>query len=360
MKIELLEISIAELVQAYAETSEGGVVGYGGSLNIRPAYQREFVYNPKQRDDVINSVLSGFPLNVMYWVRNQEGGYEVLDGQQRTISIGRYTSGKFHVEELYFSNQPDDVQERILNYPLTIYVCEGLHSEILDWFRIINIAGEKLYEQELRNAIYSGPWVSDAKRYFSRNGCAAYDIGRDYVRGTAIRQDYLKTAIEWISEGEIEGYMAKHQSNPNAVSLWNYFHSVISWVKATFTEYRPQMKGVKWGPLYDSYEDLNLDPVDIEDRTRQLMMDDDVDSKSGVYSYLLDGDERHLNIRKFTDAMKIEAYERQKGICAICNAKFELKNMEGDHIDPWSKGGKSIAENCQMLCKPCNRRKSDK
>ena len=241
-----------------------------------------------------------------------------------------------------------------------VYLCRGTDSERLDWFRTINIAGEKLNDQELRNAVYAGPWVSDARRYFSRNGCPAHGKGSAYLKGASIRQDYLETAIKWISGDRIEDYMGRHQHDPTAVALWNHFQSVIDWVQAVFPTKRPAMKGVDWGSLYQAHKDAVLDPVALEAGVKRLMQDDDVTSKSGIYAYLLDGDERHLNIKAFTPAMKVEAYERQNGICARCNKTFAIGEMEGDHIDPWTKGGKTVASNCQMLCMPCNRRKGGK
>ena len=360
MKIDLKKITVRDLVEDYHDDGEDGVVGYGGKLDIRPPFQRQFVYNDSQRDAVIDTILNGFPLNVMYWSVRDDGTFEIIDGQQRTISIAQYVSGKFSFNKLGFHNQPSDIQDRILNYRLMVYTCEGTDSEKLKWFETINIAGEELTPQELRNAVYAGSWVSDAKRYFSRAGCPAYGIGQDYVKGSPIRQKYLETAIKWINGGKIEEYMSEHQHDPNAVALWNHFQSVINWVKAVFKEKRNEMRGIPWGTLYDSYKDAKLNADEIENEVEQLMQDEDVTSKPGIYPYILTREEKYLNIRAFTDAMKREAYERQAGVCVACNEHFEIDDMEGDHIDPWSKGGKTNADNCQMLCKPCNRRKSSK
>ena len=360
MKIELKKITVRDLVNDYRDDGEGGVRGYGGKLDIRPPFQREFVYKDKQRDAVISTIQSDFPLNVMYWSVREDGTYEIIDGQQRTISIAQYVGGDFSFNELYFENLPGDKKDQIQNYKLMVYVCSGTDSEKLKWFETINIAGEKLTKQELRNAVYAGSWVSDAKRYFSRNSAPAYQVGKDYLSGSPIRQDYLETAIKWFSDGNIEEYMGQNQQNPTAVALWNYFQSVISWVKATFTTKRSKMKGVDWGSLYNEYKDANLNPVDIEAETAKLVMDDDISNKAGIYPYLLTRDEKYLNIRGFTDAMRQKAYELQNGICALCNKKFEIPEMEADHITPWVEGGKTNEENCQMLCKECNRRKSSK
>lgn len=358
MKIELKEITVRELTYGFQDNAEAGVVGFGGKLDIRPPYQREFIYKDKQRDAVINTIQSDFPLNVMYWAVRDDGKFEVIDGQQRTISVCQYVNGDFSFKNLYFHNLPDDKQEQILNYKLTVYLCSGTDSERLDWFRTINIAGEKLTEQELRNAVYSGPWVTDAKRYFSKTGCPAYAIGSDYLTGSPIRQDYLETAIEWIAEGTIEDYMSIHQHEPNASALWIYFQAVISWVKATFPKYRKEMKGIDWGVLYNQFHGDVFDTDKLESEIVTLMMDEDVTKKSGIYWYVLTRDEKYLNIRSFTDNQKREAYERQKGICVKCGNHFELDEMEADHITPWHEGGKTSAKNCQMLCKDDNRRKS--
>lgn len=360
MNIELKEITVRELTEGYRDNADEGVVGYNGKLDIRPPYQREFIYKDKQRDAVIDTVKKNFPLNVMYWAVREDGGFEVIDGQQRTISLCQYVNGDFAYFFKYFHNLQNDEQEQILNYKLMIYICSGTDSEKLEWFKTINIAGEKLTEQELRNAVYSGSWVTDAKRYFSKNGCAAYGIGSYYLNGSPIRQDYLETAIDWISRGNIEIYMANHQHDVNANALWRYFKDVITWVESTFTKKRKFMKGVNWGFLHEKYKDKLFDTKAIEEETAKLIADDDVEKKSGIYSYILTRDERYLGIRAFSDSVKQKVYEKQKGICTICKEHFEIYQMEADHITPWHEGGKTIEENCQMLCKDCNRRKSGK
>lgn len=361
MNIDLKEISVRELTQGYKDSQESGVVGYGGKLDIRPPYQREFIYKEQQRNAVIDTVMKGFPLNVMYWAVKEDGTFEIIDGQQRTISLCQYVEGDFSVGGLYFHNQQKDIKEKFLDYKLTVYQCSGSDSEKLDWFKTINIAGEKLTNQELRNAVYSGSWVTDAKRYFSRNGCPAYGIAGDYLNGSAIRQDYLETAIKWISNDEIEIYMGKHQHDPNALALWQYFLNIFTWVEGTFTKKRKkEMKGVDWGNLYNEFKDKIFDAKKLEEEIRDLMMDDDVVNKKGIYPYVLTRDEKHLNIRAFTDSQKRKAYERQKGICPVCKNHYEYEEMQGDHITPWSQGGKTIDSNLQMLCADDNRRKSAK
>lgn len=361
MKIELKEITIRELTNGYQDNDDDGVIGYGGKLDIRPPYQREFIYNDQQREAVIDTVTKNFPLNVMYWAVREDGSFEIIDGQQRTISICQYVHGDFSYLFRYFHNLKQDEKEQILNYKLMIYFCSGTDSQRLEWFRTINIAGEKLTEQELRNAVYSGSWVTDAKRYFSKNGCAAYAIGNDYLNGSPIRQDYLETAIKWLSKGNIETYMSNHQHDNNALALWQYFQSVITWVQGTFTKKRVKfMKGVDWGTLYNTFKDEVQDTKAIEEETAKLIADDDVQKKKGIYPYILTRDEKYLSIRAFTDSQKQKAYEEQKGICTVCQEHFEIEQMEGDHITPWHEGGKTIDENLQMLCKDCNRRKSGK
>ncbi len=369
MQIELHEIKIREIVNGYVDSQENGVVGYGGKLNIRPAFQREFVYKEKQRDAVIETVEKGFPLNVMYWVEDENGNYELLDGQQRTISICQYVNGEFSLNSRAFHNLTKTEQEQILDYSLMIYICKGNDKEKLDWFKIINIAGVQLKEQELRNAIYTGEWLSDAKRYFSKNGCVAYLLANKYINGEVNRQDYLEKVLEWISAKEnikLEDYMSIHQHDRHATPLWQYFQMVINWVQTIFPKYRKEMKGVSWGNLYNTYGNNVYNPQELETKIVKLMQDDDITKRSGIYEYLLSGNEKHLNIRAFTDNEKRQVYERQKGICPHCVAEnrekihYEIEEMEADHITPWCEGGKTNVENCQMLCKEHNRRKSNK
>lgn len=363
MKIELQRIKIREVVDGFKDSAEEGVVAYSGKLDVRPKYQREFVYKDKQRDAVLDTVQKGFPLNVMYWMVRGDGGYEVLDGQQRTISLGQYVNGDFSLNDRYFHNLLKEDQEQILNYELMIYFCEGTDKERLDWFRTINIAGEKLTDQELRNAVYTGPWLSDAKLKFSKTGCAAYHLANDggsLITGSPIRQEYLETALSWINNGEVADYMAKHQHDKDAEELWEYFQNVIAWVRETFPNYRSKMKGVEWGFLYNDFKNKKLDPSKLETEIADLIQDDDVSNLSGIYPYVLTRQEKYLNLRSFDDKTKLAAYERQKGICTKCGEHFDLNEMEADHITPWHEGGKTIAENCQMLCKEDNRRKSGK
>ncbi len=365
MRIVLNRIKVRDVVEGYKDSAEEGVTAYGSRLDIRPKYQREFVYTGKQREAVIDTIKQGFPLNVMYWVVKDDGNYEVLDGQQRTISIGQYINSDFSIGDRFFHNLTFEEQNQILDYELMIYFCEGTDKERLDWFRIINIAGEKLTDQELRNAVYTGPWLSDAKLKFSKSNCVAYLLSNDggaLLSGSTIRQEYLQTALSWINNGSIEDYMARHQHYQNADELWNYFQDVTGWVRQTFTNYRREMSNVEWGKLYNEFNNAALDTDKLESVIKELMQDEDVTKKSGIYPYVLTRQEKYLSIRAFTDKMKREAYERQNGVCiarnAVCgNAHFAIEEMEADHITPWSEGGKTTSENCQMLCREDNRRK---
>jgi len=359
VEIKLKEISIREVVENYIDSNEEGVFGYNYKLNIRPKYQREFVYNSTKRNAVIRTIKKDFPLNVMYWVKNGDS-FEVLDGQQRTISFCQYVNGDFSINSKAFHNLTDVEQEQILDYKLMVYICEGNDKEKLDWFEIINIAGEKLTPQELRNAVYTGEWLTSAKSIFSKTNCSAYLLAKDYVKGSPIRQQLLEKALKWISEGEIEDYMSAHQHDPNANELWTYFRNVIEWVKLTFKVYRKEMKSVDWSNLYNNFKDVLFDTEELEQEIKRLMVDDDVTSKKGIYPFVLTGDEKHLNIRAFTASQKREAYEFQDGVCPVCDKHFDIDEMEGDHITPWHEGGKTDSENCKMLCKECNRRKSGK
>lgn len=370
MRIELIDLTVRELVDGYHDDREGGVRGYGGKLDIRPPFQREFIYDTKERNAVINSILNGFPLNVMYWADREDGTYEIIDGQQRTISIAQYVAEEpgFSFKGLGFDNQQSDIKEKILNYKLMVYVCTGTDTDKMDWFETINIAGKTLTKQELRNATYSGSWVSDAKRYFSRRGSAAAGLGGDYLSGSAIRQEYLETAIKWIcgsgKEEAIREYMRLHQHDEDAKPLWDYFQEVIDWIEATFTNRdrsrRKLMKGHDWGGLYACHKDEKRNPDMIEVEIGKLILNDEVERKAGIYPYVLTCDEKHLNLRAFKDGMKHKVYVKQKGFCAICKEHFEIDEMEADHKTPWSKGGQTIEENCQMLCRKCNREKSSK
>ena len=371
LTIDQIEVTVGEITDGYINNDEQGVRGYGGRLDIRPPYQREFIYDEKERQAVITTVLHGYPLNVMYWVRRDDDAdcpYEVMDGQQRTLSLCEYVAGKFAYDFKYFGNQPEDVQKQILKYRLTVYVCEGEASEKLEWFKTINIAGKPLNEQEIRNAIYAGPFVSDAKRHFSKTNCAAWRLGRDLVPGSPIRQDFLRRALEWMADHESRqghaqsavGYMAVHQHDPNANNLWTYYQNVINWAVTNFSprHFKRIMKGLDWAALYDAYHTQTLDTAALAERISTLMRDGEVQRKQGIIPYVLDGDERHLDLRAFPDDVRLAVWEAQGHRCALCGSEADVELMEADHIVPWCKGGRTVRENCQLLCRVCNRRKS--
>lgn len=364
MKITLHEIPVRDIFDGFRDDAENGVVGYGGRLNIRPAFQREFVYDDKERNAVISSMKKGYPLNVMYWAKNGDDSYELMDGQQRTISICRYLGNVFEHDGHIFDGLTATEKEFILDkYKLMIYICEGTDKEKLEWFKIINIAGKQLTPQELRNAVYTGEWLTDAKKYFSKTGCAAQKQGKDYLAGKVNRQEYLETALKWIADREgttIEKYMAAHQLDSNASELWLYFESVLSWVRTIFPKYRKEMQGIEWGILYNKYRNAKYDPKKLEEQIIQLMQDDDVTDNKGIYKYLLSGEEKHLQIRAFTDKMKRAAYERQGGRCHHCGDPFDISEMEAHHIIPWAKGGPTSADNCRMLCVKCHHNEAGK
>lgn len=373
LKIEQKEVTIGEITKGYINNDEQGVRGYDGLLDIRPPYQREFIYNEKEQQAVIATVLNGYPLNVMYWVKRSndaECPYEVMDGQQRTLSLCEYVAGKFAYDFKNFFNQPEDIRKRILNYPLTIYVCEGEASEKLEWFKTINIAGKPLNDQEIHNAIYAGPFVSDAKRHFSKTNCGAYRLGKDLVNGSTIRQDFLKKALEWMADHEtrngktqtLVGYMAEHQHDPNANNLWSYFQNVLNWAITNFNmkKFRKIMKGLDWAKYYDIFHEQTLDVKGIEQKISELVGDDEIQKQQGIIPYVLTGDEHYLDLRAFPDKIKIAVWEMQQHKCAVCGNEFDIALMEGDHITPWKDGGRTTIENCQMLCRECNRRKGSK
>ena len=373
LKIDEKKVTVGEIVKGYINNDEQGVRGYDGLLDIRPPYQREFIYNEKEQQAVIATVLNGYPLNVMYWVKRSDDAecpYEVMDGQQRTLSLCEYVAGKFAYDFKNFFNQPEDIRKRILNYPLTIYVCEGEASEKLEWFKTINIAGKPLNDQEIHNAIYAGPFVSDAKRHFSKTNCGAYRLGKDLVNGSTIRQDFLKKALEWMADHEtrngktqtLVGYMAEHQHDPNANNLWSYFQNVLNWAITNFNmkKFRKIMKGLDWAKYYDIYHEQTLDVKGMEQKISELVGDDEIQKQQGIIPYVLTGDEHYLDLRAFPDKIKLALWEMQQHKCAVCGNEFDIALMEGDHITPWKDGGRTTIENCQMLCRECNRRKGSK
>lgn len=380
MVINHMTLRVGDLVQGYREDDQTSrVVAWGGKLDVRPEYQREYVYEDAQRDAVINTVLQGFPLNIMYFVDRKDGSYEVLDGQQRIISICRFATnhalsvklpsktlpGQFNT--VNFPNLFDEQIKAFNDYALDVYICEGTEEEKIDWFQVINIAGEKLEKQEILNAVLHSAWLTDAKSAFSRRNCAASRFYGKYLNGDCIRQKFLETAFRWAADAEgitgndaVRTFMQKHRQDENADALWKYFEDVFRWVGRVFGKYDKSMKGVEWGLLYNRHKDDVLDPDAVQARVADLMADNEVQRNSGIYEYILTGNERTLNLRAFDRDEKLTMYHRQGGKCAICGLPFDISEMHGDHVIPWSKGGRTTLDNGQMLCEKCNLRKSDK
>lgn len=375
MKIELYNIPVKEIFNGYKDMDDNGVVGYGGKLDIRPAYQRNYVYSPEQAEAVIHTVLrkpSGYPLNVMYWVKTGDDTYEILDGQQRTLSLMQYLDHKYPIvlngKTFYCDSLPDDEYRQIMDYKLMVYICEGTASEKLEWFEVVNIAGERLTRQELRNKSYTGAWLSDAKLHFSKRNCAAKGLSDRYVKGDPNRQELLEKALSWIAEAKnttIEEYMSGHQHDADADELWQYFQDVIHWVEKIFPDYYSQMKGIEWGTLYNKHHNKPYNSATMKSEVKRLMSDEEVGKKAGIFEYLLTREYdpyagKHLNLRAFDEKDKQRKYAEQGGICPICKKSFNYEAMRGDHIKPWSKGGRTEYDNLQMLCADCNGSKSAK
>lgn len=376
MKQKVTTIKVRDLVKGYSSSEENGVRGYDGKLDIRPPYQRELVYKDAQQKAVIETILEDCCLNLFQWSDNGDGTYELLDGQQRTLSICKYINGDFNYNGLGFINQPTDIKKKILDFEIIVNIVKGEQSERLKWFEKINVAGEPLSRQELRNATYVGKWLSDAKDYFSKNGCAAFNKASYLIEKklSPIRQEYLELAIKWIthskSDDAIRDYMAKHQFDENANELKEYFCKVIDWVEDTFDirnnfpkgYYRTEMRGLDWGTLYEKYHNNTYNPQVLENKVAELMANEEVTNKKGIYEYVLSNESedvaRALSNRTFSERDKRTKYEQQKGICPICGEWHDIKEMEGDHIIPWWKGGTTTFDNLQMLCKKCNGKKS--
>ena len=387
MKIDEMKLKISDLIEGYSENdATSHVVAWGGKLDVRPEYQREFIYPDDKRDAVINTILNGFPLNIMYFVDREDGTYEVLDGQQRIISICRYrTNHAISVKipvatggynPLNYPNLPDEGEkfskEAFNDYELTVYICHGTAQEKIDWFQVINIGCETLTNQEILNAMFHGKWLTDAKSVFSRRGCAANKFYGKYMDGDYIRQKYLETVFKWAADAEgitdkdaIKLYMQKYRNMDDANDLWKYFENIFKWVQKNFGKnFDKSMKGVPWGLLYNRHKDDNLDPTYLQKRMKELLADrKEVGKPSGIYQYLLEGEtleaQKYLNLRKFDDTDMQIRYNEQGGKCAMCGESFNIKEMQGDHRIPWSKGGKTEYDNLDMLCKQCNWIKSN-
>lgn len=368
----------------YNEYEGKGLFGWSGKLTIQPEYQRNYIYADGKKDvAVVDSLLKGYPLGLLYFVKTGEDKYEVLDGQQRITSFGRYVTHKFALKdengmEQYFDGLSIDKQEKILNSKLTIYICEGEESEIKEWFKTINIAGVPLNNQELLNAIYSGPFVTLAKEEFSNSQNAYIQKWSAYIKAEVLRQGFLERALDWVSKGNIDSYMSLHRRDDNIAELKTYFNTVIEWASKTFIDVIPEMKGLEWGRLYETYHKNSYNPSNVSEILNKLHTDIQVGNRRGICEYILGGcvDTKLLEIRVFDDQTKRTVYNRQtveaqeKGIsncplCAIGNNSnktkiWEQKEMDADHVTAWSKGGATDIDNCEMLCVTHNRAKGNK
>ena len=380
------DITIADICKGfvYNELEGKGLYGLSGKLTIQPEYQRNYIYADGKRDvAVIDSVLKGYPLGLIYFVETSEGKYEVLDGQQRITSLGRFVTNKFAIRDAngmqqYFSGLDKDKQQLILDTKLTIYICQGDEQEIKEWFRTINIAGVPLVQQELLNAIYSGPFVTAAKAEFSNSQNALVQKWKAFVKGDVKRQAYLETALDWVSKGNIEAYMSIHRYDNNISELKTYFTSVIDWADSVFQDIRPEMCGLEWGRLYEAYHNTPYAPEQTHVRVRALYGDEFVSDRRGIYEYVLGGeqDKSLLNIRVFDEKTKKKVYAVQTAKaeaehvsnCPYCahmdgankTRIYRLNEMDADHVTAWSKGGSTDESNCMMLCKTHNRSKGNR
>jgi len=380
------DITVADVCDGfvYNELEGKGLFGLSGKLTIQPEYQRNYIYADGKKDvAVIESILKGYPLGLIYFVKVDDNKFEVLDGQQRITSFGRYVTNKFAVKdehgmEQYFDGIAKDKQEKILKSPLLIYECEGEESEIKEWFKTINIAGVPLSEQELNNAIFSGPFVTLAKEEFSNSQNTNVHKWSAYIRGSVNRQHFLERALDWVSKGQITDYMSRHRFDDNIKELKTYFSSVIDWVSATFIDVESEMCGLEWGRLYEEHHKKGYDPKKVSNQVQELYGDPYVKNRRGIFEFILGGktDTKLLDVRVFDEATKKTVYKKQtkeaenKGVsnCPLCalgnNANktriWKLKEMDADHVTAWSKGGATDKDNCEMLCKTHNRAKGNK
>lgn len=387
MTTELKQFTIEEVCKGfvYNEYEGKGLFGMNGKLTIQPEYQRNYIYsdnNGTKELAVIDSLLKGYPLGLIYFNKVDENHFEVLDGQQRITSIGRFLTGKFAIKingmEQYFNGLDVQKQEKILQSKLLVYICEGEEQEIKQWFKTINIAGIPLNNQEILNAIYSGPFVTKLKEQFSNSNNANITKWRAYINGNANRQDFLERALEWVSKGNVDNYMSKNRRNEDISEVETYFNSVIDWTSNTFRDIFSEMKGLAWGEFYEKYHKTQFDLDDLNNKVSTLMADEYVTNKKGIYEYVLSGskDVSLLNIRLFDNKTKKEIYQKQTNDaksnnisncpdCVLENTNNKQKiwkfdEMEADHVTAWSKGGSTTADNCMMLCKHHNRLKGNK
>ncbi len=368
----------------YNELEGKGLFGLAGKLTIQPEYQRNYIYADGKKDvAVIESILKGYPLGLIYFVKNSEDDLEVLDGQQRITSVGRFVTNKFAIKdengmEQYFDGIAKDKQKKILDTKFLIYECEGEESEIKEWFKTINIAGVPLNEQELLNAVYSGPFVTLCKEEFSNSQNANIQKWSAYIRGSVNRQDFLKAGLEWVSKDNVGEYMSKHRYDKNINELKTYFNSVIDWVSSVFIDVENEMCGLEWGRLYEEYHKKAYDPAKVSREVQKLYADSYVKNRKGIFEYVLGGlvDTKLLDVRVFDEATKKSVYKNQteeakkKGIsnCSHCamgheankNKIWSISDMDADHVAAWSKGGATDIRNCEMLCKTHNRAKGNR
>jgi len=389
MKTTLETYKISEIVNGftYNEFEGKGLFGLSGKLTIQPEYQRNYIYADGKKDvAVIESLLKGYPLGLIYFNNVTDDKFEVLDGQQRITSIGRFTSGKFAIKdesgrEQLFSSLPTDKQGRIMESELLVYHCEGEESQIKEWFKTINIVGVPINAQEERNAVYSGQFVTLAKAEFSNSNNANIQKWGAYVKGTPQRQEILEVALSWVSapkKQSIDGYMSLHRYDDNINELKTYFNSVIDWVSGVFLDVEKEMRGLEWGRLYETYYKQSYNPKDVSEAVRRLYADINVRNKKGVFEYILGGEQDYklLDVRVFDDNTKQTVYRRQtdeataSGIsnCSLCAVGHDsnktkiwtIGDMDADHVSAWSKGGATDISNCEMLCKTHNRAKGNR
>lgn len=368
----------------YNELEGKGLFGLSGRLTIQPEYQRNYIYADGKKDvAVIHSILKEYPIGLFYFNKVSEDNLEVLDGQQRITSIGRFVTDKFAIKdnngmEQYFSGIASDKQKIIMDTKLLIYECEGTESEIKEWFKTINIAGVPLNDQELLNAVYSGPFVTLGKAEFSNSRNSNIQKWSAYISGSVNRQDFWERALEWVSKGNIGDYMSRHRYDNNIDEVKTYFNTVIDWVSSVFIDVEDQMRGLEWGRLYDEYHDEPYNPATVSQKVQKLLTDPYVESKKGIFEYILgrEVDTKLLNVRVFNDATKQSVYKKQTekaqteghSNCPLCaighdankNKIWTLKDMDADHVTAWSKGGATDPSNCQMLCKTHNRAKGNR
>lgn len=380
------DITVKEMCEGfvYNELEGKGLFGLSGTLTIQPEYQRNYIYADGKRDvAVIASLLKGYPIGLIYFNTVEEGKFEVLDGQQRITSIGRFVTDKFAMKDengmpQNFSGMAKDKRIKILEAKLLVYECEGTESEIKEWFKTINIAGVPLNNQELLNAVYSGPFVTLAKEEFSNSQNANTSKWSAYVSGTVNRQDFLECALDWVSGGEIGEYMSRHRRDTDITELKTYFNTVIDWVSGVFTDVESEMRGLEWGRLYESYHKSAYDPKKVAHEVRALYADPYVKNRKGVFEYVLGGsvDTKLLDVRVFDEATKKSVYAAQtqaaaakgESNCPLCaighdanrDKVWSLADMDADHVTAWSKGGETSIKNCQMLCKTHNRAKGNR